>query len=618
MKRMAVMMVLLFSVFLSTALAVPREAVAYALSVKATHIVNGAARPYPGVTVTIKKAGSSAVLKTLPTGATGIAKFTLKGGRYIVSCATDRYEFTPLKKTVLLDSNKLLIFKAVDEGAVENIRRKLVAVIARHPELKEEIPLPPADYQKVANELAKVPGVQGADYSGDTLGTFYIKVSGGGVIGYRHIRGDMNEMNTLPPGVTHTDLRDPTYNADWQESVRANASNTWADHFPVAAGNPDPDYTQDDTLACRQEGRIAIIDFYYTDVHENFNLYETDFLVDGVEIWERIRRVAKAAGFGVDFYKDADINLGNYTMLQDYTMVITNGHGGRPGMKTFKRTGFAVTRMETAEKYNPAKITANGLTYFDSWKRGQIHFDARSKQISWTPVLFRDGYRPSVTQQWLMSQCWALLPFWVGYYEDSSGWHYSVNLLGDVYNFGDGLLDAGVTSVFGYIDPAWPKAIVANLMRYLRRTFGGYSKKDVPPARFGLNYWPTCMAAETFFRLPSLPESADFHAPKLINNCTFTMYAKPEPKYLYLRKACSEFRYPHSAMQDFVLSVGTPATAFTTCWDEFWSAGNWTGIDVGPLCGQGNPNYPSEQAAMDAGCQVKQARKATNAFLTAP
>ena len=192
-KRMAAVTAFLFSVFLTAALTMPGEAFAYYLSVKATHIVSGAVTPYPGVTVTIKNPGSSIVLKTLQTGATGIAKFTLNGGSYIVSCATDRYEFTPLKKTVLLDSNKLLTFNAVDEAAVENIRRKLVAVIATFPELAVQTRRSPAYYQTVADEMAKVPGVQAADYSGDTLGTFYIKVRGGGVIGYRHIKGDMNE-----------------------------------------------------------------------------------------------------------------------------------------------------------------------------------------------------------------------------------------------------------------------------------------------------------------------------------------------------------------------------------------------------------------------------------------
>jgi hypothetical protein len=398
--------------------------------------------------------------------------------------------------------------------------------------------------------------------------------------------------------------------------VPANASSDWADHFPVASINPDPDYLADQAVACRPEGKIAIVDFYWTSEHEKkFNPYDEAFLVDGVMIWEYLRRMGEAAGFQVDIFTDEEINTGNFTKLQDYTYVIANGHGGRPGPKSAKHVGMAVTTLETEEIYDPEAVTANGISYFEAWKRGQIYYSAKTKKILWTPLLFRDGYRPAVRQQWLTSQCWALLPFWVGYYEDGGTWKYDISIDGDVYNLGEGLLDAGVESVLGYIDPAVWNAIPVNLVNYFRRAFGAYSKNDVPPARFGLNYWPACMSVETFFRLPSPPESYAEHAPKRLYNCTFTMYSKPEPQKQFMRAACSAYRFPHSAMKDFVLSVGTPATAFTNCWDTWWSAGKWPSTLVDALCGQGDSGYYTQEAAEDAGCQVKIARKVTNAIL---
>jgi len=298
--------------------------------------------------------------------------------------------------------------------------------------------------------------------------------------------------------------------------------------------------------------------------------------------------------------------------------VIANGHGGRPGPKTAAHVGMAVTTLETDEPYDPKAVTANGIPYFEAWKRKQIYYSITTKTVSWTPLLFRDGYRPAVRQQWITSQCWAMLPFWVGFSKSGGTWDYYISITGDVYNLGEGLIDAGVESVLGYIDPANWGAIPPHLINYFRRAFGAYSKLDVPPARFGLNYWPQCMSVETFFRLPSLPESYEFHAPKLLYNSTFTMYSQPDPQRQFMRAACSDYRFPHAAMKDFVLKVGTPATAFPYCWDTYWSGGNWPSTSVDALCGQGDWRYDTQQAAQDAACQVKIARKVTNAMLAPP
>jgi hypothetical protein len=64
----------------------------------------------------------------------------------------------------------------------------------------------------------------------------------------------------------------------------------------VTCANPEPEYLADDAVACRLEGKIAIVDFLWTDGHTNYNLHKTDFMVDGVMLWDRIRKVAEAGG----------------------------------------------------------------------------------------------------------------------------------------------------------------------------------------------------------------------------------------------------------------------------------------------------------------------------------
>ena len=153
-------------------------------------------------------------------------------------------------------------------GKVIRRQAERLACFSRLPEMK----MPRVD--SVGNDVDLVPV---ASQSEERLR------SGGGVIGYRHVRGDMNEMDTLPPGVTHTDLRDPTYNADWQESVPANASNTWADHFPVSISDPDPDYIQDDTLTCRQE-KASCIDICCAAHADSFAFLASQGYLKGVPL----------------------------------------------------------------------------------------------------------------------------------------------------------------------------------------------------------------------------------------------------------------------------------------------------------------------------------------------
>lgn len=624
MKRVWTVFLSLFVTLQVLALVAPLEAGAakVTLVVAAVRTVGGVQTVFPGVTVTVKKAGAATVLTSKVTGSTGRAKFALRKGSYVVECQISGYAFTPSRLAFKLTRNKKVKFSGaiLTESAVEAIRLDLVAALAQHAELDLQVPQAPDFYQALADELAQVPGVGAADYAGDTLGTISVKVGGGGILVYRHIVNDLSESETLPAGASHSGLQHPVYNGGWEPPVDAEAqfdvpvtANTYANHFPVASANPDPEYLADDAVTCRQEGKIAIVDFLWTEAHENYNLYETDFLVDGVMIWDRVRRVGEAAGFTVDLFKDTELNLGNYTLLQDYTMVITSGHGGRPGYQTAQRLGVAMTTLWTPELYDASLTTANGISYFEAWRRGQIVYNAETRAIGWTPILFRDGLRPTVPQQWVLGECWAMLPFWVGFYKDADGWHYDSSIDGDVYNFGEGLMDAGVNAVFGYIDPATPRAVVRNLMPYLRRTVGGYSTRDVPPSIFGLKYWPPCMTVQTYFRMPATPNLA-IYAPKLRGGSTFTMYAQADP--LYLRAACSENRNSHAYMREFMLFVGTPATAFPLCWDTYYSSGVYPSTLVDPLCGQWGERPTTQQAVQDAACQVKISRKATNAFLT--
>jgi hypothetical protein len=64
-----------------------------------------------------------------------------------------------------------------------------------------------------------------------------------------------------------------------------------------------------------------------------------------------------------------------------------------------------------------------------------------------------------------------------------------------------------------------------------------------------------------------------------------------------------------------MLGVGTPATTLGQCWDEHWSQGDYPTNLVDPICGQGD-NPTTQAATAAAACQVKTARRVTNAILS--
>ena len=63
-----------------------------------------------------------------------------------------------------------------------------------------------------------------------------------------------------------------------------------------------------------------------------------------------------------------------------------------------------------------------------------------------------------------------------------------------------------------------------------------------------------------------------------------------------------------------MLNVGTPATAFGWCWDQWWQAGNCPNFIQDSLCFKGECPT-TDSACKDAACAVKIARKVTNAML---
>lgn len=506
----------------------------------------------------------------------------------------------------------------------EDVRQGLLGVLAQDPRLAKQAALEPKEYDALSGKLAAVSGVEASDYTGDTLGTIQVKVKGGGVLWYRHVTNDLAEAATLPPEADFHNQRHPTWNKDWKDEVAPTPirappggeaadtlANKYATHFPVASAKPDYAYSEDNAVACPAEGKIAIVDFLWTAAHRDFpGLYENQYKVDGVMLYDRLQRMGAAAGFKVDLYKDTDINLGNFNLLQDYAVVFTNGHGGRPGVLTTKRLGVAVPVLVTPEIYEPQKLTSFGMTYEDAWKKGYISYAVGDKAILWTPLLFKDHYKPSVPQLVMLNECWSMLPFNVGLelHDGKASW--SQGVTSPLYNFGDALMDAGAKAVFGYVSPATPEAVVMNSMPFFRRMFGGYSDRDRPPAPH--DYWPTCMGTQTYFRLPNTPRLA-IYGNKYAGRSMYTMYAGADN--LLLRKSCPG-PIPHAAMQDFMLKVGTPATAFQKCWDQYWSHGDPVGLKD-PLCNQGDKPTTLELTTA-AACGVKIARKVTNAMLTSP
>ena len=260
-------------------------------------------------------------------------------------------------------------------------------------------------------------------------------------------------------------------------------------------------------------------------------------------------------------------------------------------------------------------MAVGGITYEEAWKQGYITKNILNESITWTSLALRYLYKPAPKQMVMLNECFGLLPFNVGFNEMAPDTWEWVTSTDPVYNLGDALMDAGVKTVFGYITPASPYSVVYNTMPFLRRLFGGYYNNDVPPSRFGLSYWPTCMAAQTFFRKPSTPELASY-AFKYTDGTIYTMYAVPEVQYL--REVCRTdppTANKQSNMQQFMLKAGTPATALSDyCWNTYWSKGIYPSSIVDALCYRGD-NPTTEAATMDAACAVKEARKVTNSIL---
>jgi len=499
---------------------------------------------------------------------------------------------------------------------VERVRLDLLAIVSKDARLSGTTALAPDDYEALAQQFATVANVEADDYVGDTLGTIYIKVRGGGVLLYRHITNDSLEAATLPAEADFANQLHPTRQSNWSKATATplsqplTASNTYATHFPVASADPDPEYTADQAVTCPQEGKIAIVDFLWTEAHRDFpGLYDSQYMVDGVMLYDRIDRIAKASGFTLDVYKDDAINLGNFRKLQDYAIVFTNGHGGRPGVNTTKRLGAALGSVLTAETYDPKRTTEFGMTYERAWTLGYLFYNVTDKKISWTPWLLRDFYKPSVPQLVMLNECWTMLPFNIGLDKRDGKWVWDQGVTGPLYNFGDALMDAGAKAVFGYVSPATPEAVVQNTMPFLRRMFGGYSDRDPPPSPH--NYWPTCMGTQTYFRLPNTPQLA-IYGNKYRARSMYTMYAVSEN--LLLREECPG-TVPHALLQDFMLQVGTPATAFQICWDEWWSRGEYPSGIQDALCSKGDEPTTLERTN-DAACAVKVARQVTNAILS--
>jgi hypothetical protein len=510
---------------------------------------------------------------------------------------------------------------AGQDGAdpTEATRLAIDAALSADPRTAQGTPLSPDDYEELAQLAAAVPGVEAVDYVGDTLGTIQIKIADGGVMLWRHITDDRTEADTLPPDADVASLLSPDWNDGWEPpsgspvglpAPPSPISNSYADHFPLAGANPDPDYAEDDKVACPAEGKVAIVDFLWTEAHEQTSLYSEQWMVDGVMLWDKVTRMAQAAGFQVDHFQDNDINTGNFNKLADYSIVITIGHGGRPGPSSAARLGKSLSDVLTADSYEHTKVMAGGITYEDGWKKGYLLRNVRTRGVWWTSLLFKDLYKPAVPQMWMPNECWAMLPFNVGLARDTAGkWAWESGVTGRVYNIGDGLMDAGVKVVFGYVTPATPKAVLINTLPFFRRLFGGYYAKDKPPAPH--TFWPTCMSAQTYFRLPNTPQLA-LYGNKYRAGSMYTMYAVDPPQYL--RKVCEENPNAHAYMQSFMLQAGTPATALPLCWGSYWSKGEHPSGIQDPLCSQGD-DPTTEQATGDAACAVKIARKATNALL---
>jgi hypothetical protein len=275
-------------------------------------------------------------------------------------------------------------------------------------------------------------------------------------------------------------------------------------------------------------------------------------------------------------------------------------------------------------KANPAtELTAFGMTYEEAWKQGYFTYDPSDGEIGWTPRLFRDFYRPTVAQHVLLNSCWSMLPYDRGWLRQDGVWTWAQDTGANtrLYNFGDALMSTagsadgpGVKVVFGPVEKSHGEAVVQFTVPFFRRMFGGYFSGDLPPAPH--NFWPTCMGTQTYFRLRSRPFDA-VYANKIFQNnvvqsAEYTMYAVPENRLF--RAACPGY-IPDAYMQDFMLTVGTPATEPQHCWDTWWGSGQYPNPQQDPFCTLGD-NPATQSGTIDAACAVKVARQVTNAMLT--
>lgn len=495
----------------------------------------------------------------------------------------------------------------------ESIRQQAVEIINADPRLAATTPLARDDYQALADEIAKIPGVAGAAYAGDDRGSIVVKLEGAGSFNWRHINDPRAEAMSIPEDFDYALFNDPVDNPDFeapevQSSPRS--SGTYADSYPVATIDPDPQFTADDAVSCPEEGSIAIVDFYYTEVKAKGLLYNNEYEIDGMEIWQRLAKMGEAAGFKVDFFKDDEINASNFaSKLKGYTYVVTNGHGGPPGPVNTDRLGEALVTFDTPEQYDAAKTLEDGSSYELAWKAGWINRGLTDNTVRWTPRLIEGIYAPSVPQMWLLNQCNAMMPSSFGWVKGADGYEFRQVAAAPLFNFGRALRAKGVNAAFGYVLGANVWAVAHNTMKFFRRQFAGNFNKDHPPSQ---NFWPLCMSAQTYFRLSSTPH-LPIYANKVEGTSIYTMYGQQDP--LFLRKICQGSpANVHAMMVDFVFTAGTPATAFGNCWDQWWSKGDAPSGIQDALCSKGD--FPTTQEdTTRAACGVKLGRKVTLAML---
>lgn len=530
--------------------------------------------------------------------------------------------------------------------AAKQVFDEVAAVIAADTRTASTEPLAPEVYDAIADAIAKVPGVAGAEYVADSLGTVMIAVENGGGFVWRHIENDFFEADALPDDFDLRAEHDADYQPEWvgsdtqatpttpapPDGARPAAvhENRFASAFPVASLAPDPDFASD-VQDC-PNGKIALIDFEWShdSTDPEFKMRDpanprAQYVVDGVPFFERLARMGEAAGYKVDIFHDDDINVGNFKQLEDYAIVVTNGHGGRPGPRAKDRKNRLEVFWKTHELFDPNKLlSGSGLTYHDAWLLGYVSVGVPSNKIQWRPTLLRHVYKPKGKQLWMQNECWGMLSrMVVGYHAPGAlailKWYLDLDepesIFSKVDNFGKALRDAGVHSVTGYITPATPEDVVVHTMTFFRRLFGGNSRQDPPPEPFA--YWPTCMSAQTYFR-PSWDLFGQTTVSKFllghgVHPTLFTLYSDPEPAWF--RRECDDNANAHAAMQAQLLTFGTPSTQIVSCWDGRWSKGEWPNPIEDQWCAQGD-RPTTAQASHDAACAITAARKVTNAFLT--